>query len=128
MLCSNPPPVCKCTECCRILHPLFMNTKTHSHGQPQPHRVYKRQGNSDEIETSFSEREQCDQIIHENSCTSGLYQDYVSLNERCNRSGLLSTYIQSACSVNSIVSAHYSFLSGIVWFDSYFCVVWWVWF
>ncbi len=69
-------------------HPLLINTKTHSQGQPQPHKIHKRQGDPN--------RDDCDVVVHDEFCTNGYYQDTVNVYQRCNES-YTATEIQAFC-------------------------------
>ncbi len=90
-----PPPSLLCDWCITTTagaynhgHPLLVNSKTHSRGQPEPHKIHKRQGDSN--------RDNCDVVVHDELCTNGYYQDTVNVYQRCNKS-YLATEIQAFC-------------------------------
>ena len=74
-------------------HPLPINTKTHSQGQPEPHKIHKRQGNSNQDEL-------CEMVVKDESCTGGYFQAFANLHQRCNYSHE-AFYVQVLCTPNS---------------------------
>ncbi len=60
-------------------HPLLMNAKTRSQGQPEPHKIHKRQGDSNQDDV-------CSRVLTSEVCNSGYYQELAGVSLLCNSS------------------------------------------
>ena len=75
-------------------HPHLIDTNTHSEGQLEPHKIFKREG-------GFNQYLMCNPIVESESCTNGQSQEIARMSQRCN-DPLKARKYQNGCMQNDM--------------------------
>ena len=74
-------------------YPPLQNEEIHYQRQSGPHRIQKRQADF--------YLDECENVIHYDFCTNGLYQDYSDVSQMCSSYAYFDTEIYTICILNS---------------------------